>query len=181
MISLPPFLLAMFLVTFLGGTLHWFPLAGTRGLEPVTGVAWLTDRWNHAFLPLITLAAAAFGPFYLVMRESMVDVLGEDCLVVAEAKGVSERSVRRRHAVPNALLPVVSLLALSLGTTLSGSIAVEYVYAYRGLGLLAVVAMRTRNFPLLQGIFLLFAAMVIGANLVADLVYASIDPRIRHA
>ena len=180
--STPPFVLAMLIVTVLGpGVLGWFPGSGARGLEEVEGIAWVTDRLNHAFLPMLTLTLAAIGPFFLVMRESMVDVLGEDYLVVARAKGVAEERVRTKHAVRTAVLPVTTMLAFSLGATLMGSIAVEYVFNYPGLGLLMVVAMTTRNFPVLQGVFLLFAVMMIAANLVADIVYGTLDPRVRYA
>jgi peptide/nickel transport system permease protein len=179
--STPPFVLAMLLVSVLGpGMLGWFPGSGSRGVVDVEGLAWAADRWNHAFLPLLTLTVAAVGPFYLVMRESMVDVLGEDYLTVARAKGVGEHRVRMRHAVRTALLPVTTLLAFTLGIVLMGSIAVEYVFGYPGLGLLMVVSMTTRNFPVLQGIFLLFTAMMLIANLIADIAYGSLDPRVRY-
>ena len=181
LMSTPPFLLAMLMVTVFGGFLRWFPVSGARSLGDVHGLALLADRMNHAVLPLITLALVAFGPFYLIMRQSMVDTLGEDFLVTARAKGIGEQAVRNRHAVRNALLPIASLLALSLGVVLSGSIAIEYVFGYPGLGLLMVTASTTRNFPVLQAMFLLFSAVMIFGNLVADLTYGYLDPRIRGA
>ena len=181
LMSTPPFLLAMLMVTVFGGILRWFPVSGARSLGDVDGLALLADRMNHAVLPLITLALVAFGPFYLIMRQSMVDTLGEDFLVTARAKGIGEQAVRNRHAVRNALLPIASLLALSLGVVLSGSIAIEYVFGYPGLGLLMVTASTTRNFPVLQAMFLLFSALMIFGNLVADLTYGYLDPRIRGA
>lgn len=181
LMSTPPFLLAMLMVTVFGGILRWFPVSGARSLGDVDGLALLADRMNHAVLPLITLALVAFGPFYLIMRQSMVDTLGEDFLVTARAKGIGEHAVRNRHAVRNALLPIASLLALSLGVVLSGSIAIEYVFGYPGLGLLMVTASTTRNFPVLQAMFLLFSAVMICGNLVADLTYGYLDPRIRGA
>ncbi|MGZ5290002.1 MAG: ABC transporter permease [Actinomycetota bacterium] len=181
LMSTPPFLLAMLMVTVFGGILRWFPVSGARSLGDVDGLALLADRMNHAVLPLITLTLVAFGPFYLIMRQSMVDTLGEDFLVTARAKGIGEQAVRNRHAVRNALLPIASLLALSLGVVLSGSIAIEYVFGYPGLGLLMVTASTTRNFPVLQAMFLLFSAVMIFANLVADLTYGYLDPRIRGA
>ncbi|MGZ5328739.1 MAG: ABC transporter permease [Actinomycetota bacterium] len=181
LMSTPPFLLAMLMVTVFGGILRWFPVSGARSLGDVDGLALLADRMNHAVLPLITLTLVAFGPFYLIMRQSMVDTLGEDFLVTARAKGIGEQAVRNRHAVRNALLPIASLLALSLGVVLSGSIAIEYVFGYPGLGLLMVTASTTRNFPVLQAMFLLFSAVMIFGNLVADLTYGYLDPRIRGA
>ena len=181
MFCIPPFVLATVLVTIFAGVLQWFPASGARSIVDVSGSAWLLDRWNHLFLPLIALTLSALAPFYLVMRESMVDVMGEDYLMLARAKGVADRSVRQKHAVRNALLPISTLLAFSMGAILSGSIAVEYVFGYPGLGLLTVTAMKTRNFPVLQGVFLLFAVMMIGCNLIADITYASLDPRVRRA
>ena len=99
LMSTPPFLLAMLMVTVFGGILRWFPVSGARSLGDVDGLALLADRMNHAVLPLITLALVAFGPFYLIMRQSMVDTLGEDFLVTARAKGIGEQAVRNRHAV----------------------------------------------------------------------------------
>jgi peptide/nickel transport system permease protein len=181
LMSTPPFVMAIFIVTVFGGMLRWFPVSGARSLEQLGGISWLADRANHAVLPLITLTLVAFGPFYLVMRQSMVDTIGEDYLVTARAKGIGEVAVRNRHAVRNALLPIASLLALTLGVVLSGSIAIEYVFGYPGLGLLLVTASTTRNFPVLQAMFLLFSAILIAVNLVADLTYGYLDPRIREA
>jgi peptide/nickel transport system permease protein len=176
---IPPFVLAAVLVTVFAGVLGWFPTSGARSLGELTGSAWFFDRWNHLVLPLIALTMTALAPFYLVMRESMVDVMGEDYLTLARAKGIDDRTVRSKHAVRNALLPITTLLAFSMGAILSGSIAVEYVFGYPGLGLLTVTAMKSRNFPVLQGVFLLFAVMMIGCNLIADITYASLDPRVR--
>jgi peptide/nickel transport system permease protein len=180
MMCVPPFVLAAMLVTVFGsGVLGWFPSSGTRSLDELSGLTWAVDRLNHAFLPVVALTLPAIAPFYLITRESMVDVLGEDFLTLATAKGLRERAIRLRYAARNAMLPVLTLLLFSFGAVLSGSIAVEYVFGYPGLGLLTVVALTTRNFPILQGVFLLFATLMIGCNLVADITYASLDPRVR--
>ena len=100
MFCIPPFVLATVLVTIFAGVLQWFPASGARSITDVTGSAWLLDRWNHLFLPLIALTLTALAPFYLVMRESMVDVLGEDYLTLARAKGVDDRSVRKQARGP---------------------------------------------------------------------------------
>jgi len=181
LMSTPPLLMAMLMATVFGGMLRWFPVSGARSLGQVSGLAWAADRLNHAVLPMITLTFVAFGPFFLIMRQSMVDTLGEDFLVTARAKGIGEVAVRNRHAVRNALLPVVSLLVMSLGIVLSGTIAIEYVFGYPGLGLLMVTATTTRNFPVLQAMFLLLSVVLIFGNLVADLTYGYLDPRIREA
>jgi peptide/nickel transport system permease protein len=107
--------------------------------------------------------------------------MGEDYIGTARAKGVRDALVLRRHAVPNALLPTVTLIALNLGFIVSGAITVETVYSWPGLGLLSFEALRAPDYPLLQALFLLFSAAVIVANLIADLVYGYLDPRVRAA
>jgi peptide/nickel transport system permease protein len=114
-----------------------------------------------------------------VMRSSLLDVMGEDYLTVARAKGLRDVQVRNRHAVPNALLPVVTLGAINLGFVLSGAIAVETLFSWPGLGKATADAVRGPDLPMLQGLFLVFSAAVILFNLIADLMYAALDPRVR--
>ena len=117
--------------------------------------------------------------YALVMRSSLVDEMDEDYLTTARAKGLMDKFVRRRHAVPNAMLPTITLIFLNLGFTVSGAITVETVFSWPGLGLLSYEALRGPDVALLQAIFLLFSIGVVLANLVADLLYAVIDPRVR--
>jgi peptide/nickel transport system permease protein len=130
---------------------------------------------------VLTLALGYLGEFYLLMRSSLLDVLGEDYITTARAKGVLERNVLNRHAVRNALLPTVTLIALSFGYVIGGAITVEVVFSYQGLGLLTYTAIVSKDYWLLQGLFLFFSVAVIGFNLVSDLVYAYLDPRVREA
>ena len=130
-------------------------------------------------LPVTTLTLVYLAEYALVMRSSLVDEMDEDYLTTARAKGLMDRLVRRRHAVPNALLPTVTLIFLNLGFTVSGAITVETVFSWPGLGLLSYEALRGPDVALLQAIFLLFSIGVVLANLVADLLYAVIDPRVR--
>ena len=132
------------------------------------------------FLPCLTLTLAYLGEFSIVMRSSILETLGEDYLLVARAKGLRDALVRRRHAVPNALLPVVTLIAINFGFVLSGAIAVESVYSWPGLGRLTYTRDQRARPALLQGLFLLFSVSVIFANLGADLLYSSLDPRVRN-
>jgi peptide/nickel transport system permease protein len=134
---------------------------------------------RHLFLPCLTLTLAYIAEYALVMRSSLLDELGEDYLTTARAKGLRDALVLRRHAVPNALLPTTTLIFLNLGFVVSGAITIETVYSWPGLGLLSYEALRTPDYPLLQGVFLLFSAAVIIANLLADLLYAYLDPRVR--
>jgi len=113
------------------------------------------------------------------MRSSLLETLGEDFIITARAKGLRDRLVRRRHEVPNALLPTMTVTILSFGFVLSGVITIELILNWPGLGLLTETAITNRDFPVLQGLFLLFSGSVIVANLVADLLYSYLDPRVR--
>jgi peptide/nickel transport system permease protein len=157
-----------------------FPTGGmvSPGTD-MTSLAGVLDVARHLFLPCLTLTLAYLAEYALVMRSSLLDELGEDYLVTARAKGLRDALVLRRHAVPNALLPTTTLIFLNLGFVVSGAITIETVYSWPGLGLLSYEALRTPDYPLLQGVFLLFSAAVILANVLADLLYAYLDPRVR--
>jgi peptide/nickel transport system permease protein len=180
--SMPEFWLGMLLILLFSTTLNWFPASGRMSVgQDLTGLDYVADVLNHLFLPLLTLTLAFVGEFYLVMRSSLLDVLGEDYITTARAKGVREKFVLRRHAVRNALLPTITLVALSFGFVLGGAITVELVFGYQGLGYLTFNALDARDYPLLQGVFLFASAAVILLNLVADLIYGYFDPRVREA
>jgi len=177
--SLPDFWLGMLLLAVFALQLGWFPTGGLQDAGTnATGLALLVDQLHHMALPAITLTLAYLGEYAIVMRSSMLDTVGEEHLQLARAKGLREAEVRRRHAVPNALLPVVSLSALNFGFVLSGAIAVESIYSWPGLGQATLEAIRGPDLPMLQGLFLLFSAALIVANLVVDLVQGKLDPRI---
>jgi peptide/nickel transport system permease protein len=181
--SMPEFWLGMMLLLLFSTTLHWFPVGGrvSTNVSELSTLQYLLDVANHLFLPVLTLTLAYVGEFYLVMRSSLLDVLGEDYITTARAKGVPERHVLNRHAVRNALLPTVTLVALSFGYVLSGVITVEVVFSYQGLGLLTYTAILGKDYWLLQGLFLFFTIVMILLNLISDLVYAYLDPRVREA
>jgi len=132
-------------------------------------------------LPALTLTIAYLGEYAIVMRSSLLDTMREDYLVLARAKGLRDALVRNRHAVPNALLPVVALMAINLGYVLAGAIAVEAIFSWPGLGLATYEALKGPDLPMLQGIFLVFSASMIVFNLIADLLYGWLDPRVREA
>jgi peptide/nickel transport system permease protein len=177
--SMPDFWLGMILLVGFAVVLGWFPVGGMVDLgTTATGFSLLLDQVHHIFLPALTLTLAYLGEYTLVTRSSLLDVMGEDYLTVARAKGVRDAIVRNRHAVPNALLPVVTLIAINFGFVLSGAIAVEAVFSWPGLGKATADAIRGPDLPMLQGLFLLFSAAVIFFNLVADLTYAWLDPRV---
>ncbi len=179
--STPEFLLGMvFIIVFAAG-LGWFPISGfSDAIDPKAGVAHIVDVANHLFLPCLTLTLGYFGEYALVMRASMLDVVAEDFTVASRAKGIRESEVRNRHVVPNALLPIITASVLYFGFIIAGAVGVEYVFSYPGLGLLTTQALDSIDFPVLQGLFLLFAVAVILANLVADVLMGVIDPRVRY-
>jgi peptide/nickel transport system permease protein len=182
MYAMPEFWLGILLLLAFAAGFGIFPTggietpgAGFAGFEHIIDVA------NHMFLPALTLTLGLLGEYALIMRSSLLDVMGEDYIGTARAKGLRDALVLRRHAVPNALLPTVTLIALNLGFIVSGAITVETVYSWPGLGLLSFEALRAPDYPLLQALFLLFSAAVTVANLIADLIYGYLDPRVRAA
>ena len=178
--SMPDFWLGMLLLVGFAVVLGWFPVGGLVDLASgATGFNRLVDQLHHLALPCLTLTLAYLGEYAVVMRSSLLDVMGEDYLTVARAKGLRDVQVRNRHAVPNALLPVVTLTAINLGFVLSGAIAVETLYSWPGLGKATADAIRGPDLPMLQGLFLVFSFAVIVFNLIADLVYVVLDPRVR--
>ena len=178
--SMPDFWLGMLLLITFAVLLGWFPVGGiTDPASDATGLAHLLDQAHHMFLPALTLTLAYLGEYALVMRSSLLDTMREDYLVLARAKGLRDVVVRNRHAVPNAVLPVVTLIAINFGFVLSGAIAVEAIYSWPGLGLLTYNALNAPDLPMLQGLFLVFSASVILFNLIADLLYGYLDPRVR--
>jgi peptide/nickel transport system permease protein len=182
--AMPEFWFGILVLLALAGGVGFFPsIFPTGGYETagadLTGFAQAVDVLNHMFLPFLTLTVAYLGEYALIMRSSILDVMGEDYVVTARAKGLREKQILWRHTVPNALLPAITLTFLSLGFVFAGAITIEYVFSWPGLGLLTVEAIDTKDFPILQTVFLLFSAAVIFFNLVADLLYAYLDPRVR--
>ncbi len=157
-----------------------FPTGGliSPGMDPSSIQGVLDMSW-HLVLPIITVTLAYLADYSLIMRSSLLDEMGADYLTTARAKGLRDVNVRTKHAVPNALLPATTLVALNLGFVVAGAITIETVFSIPGLGLLTTEALEVPDFPLLQGTFLFFSAAVIAANLVANLLYAWLDPRVR--
>jgi peptide/nickel transport system permease protein len=176
--AMPSFWLGMILVAVFAVQLGWFP---SYGAVPVTGegLAWLGDVLSRMVLPVTTLALTGLGAFFLLARASMVGVLDEPFVRLARARGLSERRVALGHALRTALLPVWTYVALEVGMLLSGAVVVETVFAYPGLGRLLFDAVTVRDYPLLQGGFLLATLGIVAANLLADLTYPLLDPRVR--
>ena len=178
--AMPDFWLGMLLLVTLGVSLGLFPIGGiVDPASDATGVSKVFEQAHHMFLPALTLTLAYLGEYALVMRSSLIETMREDYLTLARAKGLRDVVVRNRHAVPNALLPVITLVAINFGFVLSGAIAVETIYSWPGLGLLTYQSLRGPDLPMLQGLFLVFSAAVILFNLLAELLYGVLDPRVR--
>jgi ABC-type dipeptide/oligopeptide/nickel transport system permease component len=181
--SMPPQWLGLMIVLFVAGAVG-LPTSGIK--DPTLGIlgdasTWdlIVDRLRHMILPALTIGLVLYGEYALIVRSAMLETLGEDYVLTARAKGLSSWATVWRHGFRNALLPVVTLGALSLGYIIGGFITVEYVFSYPGIGLAIVEAIDQRDFPVLQGAFLLLAISVIFFNLVADLLYFRLDPRVR--
>ena len=178
--SAPYFLIGMLLLLVFATGLGWFPTFGmvTRGQSGGL-VERIVDVGRHFVLPVTAVSIGLIGQYAILMRSSVVETLTEDYITTARAKGISGGRILRNHAIPNALLPVVTLVAINLGYVVAGAITVEVVFNWPGLGTLTVEALAARDYPVLQGVFLLLSIGVVLANLVADLVYGYLDPRVR--
>ncbi|MFT4037972.1 MAG: ABC transporter permease [Thermomicrobiales bacterium] len=165
-IAVPSFWLGLLLMFFFSVRLGWFPVGGT-GLSSL-------------ILPAVTLGLVSAAVLARLTRSSMLDVLSQDYLRTARAKGLAERVVLARHAVKNSLIPIITMLGLQVAYMLGGAVVVENVFAWNGVGRLAVQAILQRDFPMIQGFVLMFAVIVIGVSLAVDVLYAFVDPRIRY-
>jgi len=176
----PTFWLGIILLA-VGSSLFGLPTGGSVDPANVNKTFFenLPDIARHLILPTLTFTIVYLGEYMLIMRSSVLEVLGEDYILTAKAKGMSNWQVMRKHALKNAMLPIVTLIALNLGFTVSGAIYVETVFSYDGLGKLFQDALAKQDFPLLQGAFLLLAVSVIIANMLADILYTYLDPRVR--
>ena len=163
-------------------TLGWLPPQGSQYpggfLDDPTTLQQLSDYLIHMILPASTLALILYGEYTLVVRSSLLETMGEDYVLTAKAKGMPKKRILFKHALRNAMLPTTTLVALSLGFIAGGSILIETVFSWPGVGLLTFDALQARDYPLLQGAFLTLAISVIFFNVVADLIYFKLDPRI---
>jgi peptide/nickel transport system permease protein len=178
--SVPSFWLGMLLISFV--SVNWGLLPSFGAETPAsTYEGWdrVVDIARHAILPILTLSVLSVPGVYLVMRYTMLGVLGEDFIRTARAKGMSESRVLLRHVIPNALAPVVTILALRLGFAFGGTVVIETVFSYPGLGRLIFEAVSGRDYPVMQAAFLLITVTVILSNLLADFLYPLLDPRTR--
>jgi peptide/nickel transport system permease protein len=193
-ISMPNFWFGIMLILVFAGMLHLFPSAGRSEYgvagQTITGFylidsvlagnwAGLADGIKHVILPALTLGTALAGILMRITRSSVLEITREDYVLVARAKGLMNRVVLWRHVLRNALIPIVTVVGLELGTLLSGSIIVETVFAWPGIGSLLITGVTSRDYPLVTGIVLMYTVAFVTINLAIDAIYAAIDPRIR--
>lgn len=179
--SMPYFVIGMPLIIIFAAGLHWFPTSGmsSPGQVPGSLVDQALDLAGHLVLPLTTISLGLIGGYSILMRASIIETRAEDYITTARAKGLPDRRIMTAHAFPNALLPIVTIVAINLGYVVAGAITAEIVFNWPGLGTLTVDALAARDYPLLQGVFLLLSVTVVLANLAADLLYGVLDPRVR--
>jgi len=179
--SMPYFVIGMPLIIIFAAELGWFPTSGmlTPGATYASPIDQLVDFLRHLVLPLATVSLGLIGGYSILMRSSISDTRTEDYVTTARAKGLTERRILRHHAFPNALLPTVTIIAINLGYVVAGALTAEIIFNWPGLGTLTYAALSGRDFPVLQGVFLILSVAVVLANLAADLMYGILDPRVR--
>jgi peptide/nickel transport system permease protein len=179
--ALPTFWMGLLLIYVFGYVFGLFPLAGTISRPPpIDPIVKAFDIAWHLFLPALTLFLFSYGSWLLMMRSTLLETLHEDYILTARAKGVTERGVLFKHAFRNAMLPLVTNIALTIPGLLNGAILTETVFSWRGLGLYTWNAIQFNDYPVLQALFFIFALVTVVCNFVVDIVYGLIDPRIKY-
>jgi peptide/nickel transport system permease protein len=181
--SMPVFWFGMILLLAFSVYFNVFPIAGTitAGVTHPNFLAYASDYLHHLMAPMLTLAVSFFGGYFLFMRDTILDVFTEDYMLTARAKGLSDRKVLFKHAMRNALLPMVSLMGVHVTFLIGGATMTETVFSWDGLGRLIYDSVRTADYPVLQGVFLIMAILVVVASILADIANAFLDPRVREA
>ncbi|NBJ12872.1 ABC transporter permease [Microvirga arsenatis] len=181
--SMPAMVLSLMALFFFGFELNWFPTgyAADPALDPAFSWQYVSSVVRHGILPVLTLSIVLTGGFLVTMRNNMINLLGEDYIVMARAKGLSNSRVMFWYAARNALLPTVSSLAIAMGTVLGGSLVTEVVFNYPGLGNTLYQAILARDYPVIQGQLLIMTLAMLTANFIVDISYVLLDPRLRSA
>lgn len=180
-LSIPDFFFGVLLVYVFSLRLNMFPTSGYRTIgASLTGMSLVTDRLRYMVLPMMVLALRGIASNMRYTRSSMLEVLGQDFIRTARAKGLPGRTVVYRHALRNAMLPVITMFGLTVPFLLGGSFIVETIFAWPGMGRLGVNAIFAREYPILMGLNLLTSTLVLAGNLLADILYALVDPRIQY-
>ena len=181
--SVPAVVISLTMLFVFGYQLGWFPngYAADPMLDPALNSGYVSSVIHHGTLPMLTMVIVLTGGFAVTMRNNMINLLGEDYIVMGRAKGLSESHVMLWYAARNALLPTVSALAISIGTILGGSLVTEVVFNYPGLGNMLYQAILARDYPVIQGQLLIMTGAMLVANFVVDLSYVLLDPRLKRA
>jgi len=176
-VSVPGFFLSLGLIYILALKLKWLP---TSGMQTLGQQASLWDTLKHMIMPVAVLAVSSTAPLVRYARSSMLEVLGEDYVNAARAKGLRDWAVIVRHAFPNALIPLITVIGLRLPTLFGGSVIVEQIFHWQGMGTLNIWAVLNQDYTLLMGLNMISAVLVLLANMLADIAYAAVDPRITY-
>jgi peptide/nickel transport system permease protein len=180
--AIPYFWLALISLYLLSYVFNWFPLSGgydSADIDPGWTLDFIVSVIQHTFLPALTLVISSLAGWMLTMRNSMITTLSEDYVLMAKAKGLRESRIMFRYAARNAVLPNITGFAIALGTIVSGQLLTEMVFSYPGIGYALLQAINQQDYAMIQGLFLIITVAVLGANLLADLLYAFLDPRVR--
>ena len=181
--AIPYFWLALFALFIFAYSLNWFPLTGggydAANLNPGWTFDFISSAIQYAFLPALTLVISSLAGWMLTMRNSMITTLSEDYVLMAKAKGLSEGRVMFRYAARNAILPNITGFAIAIGAIVGGQLLTEMVFSYPGIGYALLQAVQQQDYAMVQGVFLIITLVVLGANFLADMLYAFLDPRVR--
>lgn len=179
-LAIPNFFFGLIAIYTLSINLGWFPAQGTVSNSGVSGFEELVDRLHHLVLPGLTLGLAGTATYMRYMRSEVLDVLGSDYIRTARAKGMTSRNVLYKHTLRNALIPIITLMGFEFGVLLSGAVITEQVFNYPGLGTLFIDAITNRDYPVIMAINLILGVAILVGNLLADIFYSVVDPRIRY-
>ena len=179
-LAIPNFFFGLVVIYLLSIKLGWFPAQGTLSSTGLTGFEEFKDRIHHMILPGLTLGLASTASYMRYMRSEVLDVLGSDYIRTAKAKGMSDRNVLYKHTLRNALIPIITLMGFEFGAILSGAIITEQVFNFPGLGTLFIGSITNRDYPIVMAIALLLGVAILVGNLLADIFYSIVDPRIRY-
>jgi peptide/nickel transport system permease protein len=179
-LAIPNFFFGLIAIYVLAINLGWFPAQGTLSGPSVAGFDAFYDRIHHMILPGITLGLAGTATYMRYMRSEVIDVLGSDYIRTAKAKGMSDSNVLYKHTLRNALIPIITLMGFEIGVLLSGAVITEQVFQYPGIGTLFISSVTNRDFPVVMAITLILGLLILIGNLIADILYSIVDPRIRY-
>ncbi|GKV56378.1 oligopeptide transport system permease protein AppB [Sporosarcina sp. NCCP-2222] len=179
-LAVPNFFFGLVAIYLLSINLGWFPAQGTVSSNDLSGFAEFKDRIHHMVLPGLTLGLAGTATYMRYMRSEVMDVLGSDYIRTAKAKGMSDRNVLYKHTLRNAMIPIITLMGFEFGALLGGAIITEQVFNFPGLGTLFIGSVVNRDYPVIMAIALLLGVAILVGNLLADIFYSIVDPRIRY-